>query len=631
MPNSLNPLSGRFDYRGVGYVQKASTPLTTDYDSYDVPTVWVQTYTNKPYILVDKTDGVATWVQFGIAGFDYQPAVKNVVDCTAAPPTEVLGDRYLLDSTVGTVNVLWDGAAKDDIVEFDGSLWVSHTPVAGMIVYIETIGKLYFYDGSDWLILPIAIHDATTIAKGVVEIATEGETVAGALADYHVVNPVGLKAKLGVQTNHSVLVGAGTATALTALAIGTDGQVLVGDTANDPVFATLYSADTSITYTIGAGTLALAVTQATESQLGGGEIATAIETTAGTSDVLLITPSKLNTKLGTQTTHGIAIGAGTTANVAWTTAGTVGQPLLSGGASADPDWGTLSVAYGGTGNTTLTAHGVLIGNTTSAIAATAAGTATQVLQSGGASADPVWSTFTIPGTFAQGDVLYSSAANTISGLTKDANATRYIANSGTTNNPAWAQITLTNGVTGVLPIANGGTGASSITDHAIIVGSATAAVTEIGPLTNGQLVVGSTTADPVAATLTAGSGISVTNAAGSITITSTGSGIAWTDVTGTTQAMAINNGYVANNASLVTLTLPDTAVVGSAVQVAGLGAGLFRVAVNAGETIHFGNQDCTQSTGTVTATHRYDAIELVCVVDSVEWSVIESVGNFTIA
>jgi len=53
---------------------------------------------------------------------------------------------------------------------------------------------------------------------------------------------------------------------------------------------------------------------------------------------------------------------------------------------------TLGVANGGTGATTLTSHGVLIGNGTSAIAATSAGTSGQVLTSNGASSDPTFQT-----------------------------------------------------------------------------------------------------------------------------------------------------------------------------------------------------------------------------------------------
>lgn len=55
---------------------------------------------------------------------------------------------------------------------------------------------------------------------------------------------------------------------------------------------------------------------------------------------------------------------------------------------------------------------------------------------------------------AQGDLFYGSAANTISALAKNASATRYLANTGASNNPAWAQVNLANGVTGNLPVGN---------------------------------------------------------------------------------------------------------------------------------------------------------------------------------
>jgi endosialidase-like protein len=71
---------------------------------------------------------------------------------------------------------------------------------------------------------------------------------------------------------------------------------------------------------------------------------------------------------------------------------------------------------------------------------------------------------TVP-TTVQGDTLYASAANTLSALAKDTNATRYVSNTGTNNNPAWAQVNLANGVTGNLAVShlNSGTSASSST------------------------------------------------------------------------------------------------------------------------------------------------------------------------
>lgn len=62
----------------------------------------------------------------------------------------------------------------------------------------------------------------------------------------------------------------------------------------------------------------------------------------------------------------------------------------------------------------------------------------------------------------QGDIIYFSGSNTPSTLAKNTSSTRYLSNTGSSNNPAWAQIDLSNGVTGVLPVANGGNGVAAI-------------------------------------------------------------------------------------------------------------------------------------------------------------------------
>ncbi len=56
-------------------------------------------------------------------------------------------------------------------------------------------------------------------------------------------------------TNHAVIVGAASNN-ITNLTVGTNGQVLVGSSAADPVFATLTGTG-GITFTTGAGTLAI--------------------------------------------------------------------------------------------------------------------------------------------------------------------------------------------------------------------------------------------------------------------------------------------------------------------------------------------------------------------------------------
>lgn len=117
-----------------------------------------------------------------------------------------------------------------------------------------------------------------------------------------------------------------------------------------------------------------------------------------------------------------------------------------------------------------------------------------------------------------------------------------------------------------------------------------------------------------------------------LTAASSSGRMTWTEVTGTSQSASVNNGYIANNAALVTITLPDTAAVGDIVRVVGKGAGLWKIAQNASETINFGNQTTTSGTGGyIESYHRYDCIELVCITANTTWTVMSYVGgNFNV-
>lgn len=110
-----------------------------------------------------------------------------------------------------------------------------------------------------------------------------------------------------------------------------------------------------------------------------------------------------------------------------------------------------------------------------------------------------------------------------------------------------------------------------------------------------------------------------------------GGGITWTDVTGTSQAMSADKGYVANNSGLVTLTLPSPCAVGKLIYVSGQGSGGWKIAQNASQIIHLDNTDSTTGVGgSIASNNRYDSVVLVCTVADTEFQVVSSMGVITI-
>lgn len=373
-------------------------------------------------------------------------------------------------------------------------------------------------------------------------------------------------------TDHSVLVGSGTA-AITPITVGGTGELLVGSAGADPAFGT--SADGNFTFTSAtAGTArsltvsntdnTAALSPAGFQAIVGGDTNTGdpyinflvtgadtysigidnsvagnpLKITSGASpsagtDLFTMTStgvitlnndldvSEGGTGVSTLTLHGVLLG-NAAGDIQATVEGATNQALL-GNTGANPTWGTVPnaaltnssitlsngnnitvtgspVSLGGTATiavTGTTQYAVQVGDATGSLDSLAIGSAGQVLQSGGAGANPAWSTATYQATSTTGDVIYASAANTYSNLAFVATATRYLANTGGgATIPAWDQVNLTNGVTGTLPVGNGGLGIADPTDHAVLVGSGASAVTPITVGGTGELLVGSTGADP---------------------------------------------------------------------------------------------------------------------------------------
>ncbi len=210
-------------------------------------------------------------------------------------------------------------------------------------------------------------------------------------------------------------------------------------------------------------------------------------------------------------------------------------------------------------------------------------------------------------------------------------------------------------ITGILLPANGGTGANNAgTSGQILIGDGTKYVSA-APTSGTGITVGlgagtMTVSTSALLTATSSSGTATvssnnitfvgaagvtTSATGStVTITGSGSGgIAWNNVTGATQAMAVNNGYISNDgATLVTMTLPSTASVGAIIQVQGAGSGLWTIAQNAGQIINFNAVASTTGvTGSVSSTSQYDSITLICITANTTWAVNQSTGNLSVA
>lgn len=146
---------------------------------------------------------------------------------------------------------------------------------------------------------------------------------------------------------------------------------------------------------------------------------------------------------------------------------------------------------------------------------------------------------------------------------------------------------------------------------------------------NGQLWIGSGSGNPTAATLTAGTGISVTNGSNTITLAATGA-TTWVDQTGTSVTMSVNTNYIADNASLVTLTIPATAALGDTFRIVGKGAGGWLVQANTGQTIHMGTA-ASSSAGSMASSNQYDCITFSCVTANTTFVCYGAQGFLTLA
>ena len=272
------------------------------------------------------------------------------------------------------------------------------------------------------------------------------------------------------------------------------------------------------------------------------------------------------------------------------TADSGANPVLPNGAGNVNVLGSGSITTVASANTIttqltgLTNHAVLVGAGTATITKVGpTATAGQVLQSQGAAADPVFSTATYPSTTTINQILYSSANNTVTGLTAANNS---VLTSGATGIPTWTNMA-----------------------------------------TNGVVLIGATGAPPSPATLTAGSGITITNGANSITIAATAAAFNWTDEAVPFNASS-NNGYFITAGS-VTATLPASPNQGDIIRFIVDTASAFTVTANSGQVIRL-SSSVSASAGTAVSTARGDSLNLVYRSGATGWLSFGSIGNWVI-
>lgn len=112
----------------------------------------------------------------------------------------------------------------------------------------------------------ITAFDATETQKGVVELATDAEAIAGVDNTNKAIIPSSLTAKLGTQTANGIAYGAGTSSALQWTGAGTDGQLIIAATGSPPAFADLTSTGGTIAITPGPNTLNIDVDDSVATQ-----------------------------------------------------------------------------------------------------------------------------------------------------------------------------------------------------------------------------------------------------------------------------------------------------------------------------------------------------------------------------
>lgn len=366
-------------------------------------------FTCKPDLVLGPGSGTAT-VQFDIdsaTGPGTDPALP-----TGAGAITISGDAVAAHSVPIETH---SRAANSFNVEVQVGSAVTGAPgdktAAGIVQFDDTI---FTVDADGYVTLVgggMAIDSFTTDSSGPVGPDGGGNvdvTGTSVFSDGSVANTLTLNVQA---TANTFLVGAGAASTATELGPLTNGQLIIGSTGVAPVLGSLASADGSITITPGAGTIDLAIAAADDAILTiTGDSGGALSPTAGNINILggsngIDTSGAGSTlTLNFDVTEQPAIatsvatdsGTATPAANVLTVAGGTGVNTSGSGSTVTVNIDSpVTVANGGTGATSLTDGGILLGSGTAAVTVTAQPTNGQLLM-GSTGVDPVLGTLTAP-------------------------------------------------------------------------------------------------------------------------------------------------------------------------------------------------------------------------------------------
>ena len=338
------------------------------------------------------------------------------------------GNAFDITGTTSITSISTRGVGAIILLHFDGALTLTHhsTDIVlpdgeDIITAAGDVAVLHEYSAADWRLVSYSRADA---ASGVLSVANGGTGAA-------------------TLTDGGVLLGSGTS-AVTAMSVLSDGEMIVGDGTTDPVAESGATLRTSI----GVGT-------GDSPQFTGIELGHATDTTiarSGSGDI---------------TVEGNAV-------------------YRAGGTD-------VPVADGGTGASSLTDGGVLLGSGTGAVTAMSVLADSEMIVGDG-STDPVdESGATLRTSIGVG----TGDSPQFTGVELGHASDTTIARSGSGDITIEGNAVYRAGGTDV-PVADGGTGASSLTDGGVLLGSGTGAVTAMSVLSDGNVIVGDGSGDPVA-------------------------------------------------------------------------------------------------------------------------------------